>query len=137
MTIDSYYQTEMPMDIVSKPGRLKKGLALIAHTLRYPNELSTYYDIDTLLRATDFSSLSNDWTKERFEDATKSLGNCVVLDIDHKNVSLMDKFKYYSKNKFSEPKELVGVVSSVSYNKFKKREDELRESLNNFFTRQN
>ena len=49
-------------------------------------------------------------------------------------MSLKDKFKYYSQNKFSEPKELVGVASSVSYDKFKKREDELRESLNAFFT---
>ena len=122
------------MDIVSKPGRLKKGLALLAHTLRHPNEISTYYDIDMLLKASDFSYLSNDWTKECFEDAIKSLGNCVVLDIAHKNMSLKDKFKYYSQNKFSEPKELVGVASSVSYDKFKKREDELRESLNAFFT---
>lgn len=134
MIVDSYYQTEMPMDIVSKPGRLKKGLALLAHTLRHPNEISTYYDIDTLLKASDYSSLSNDWTKERLEDATMSLGNCIVLDIAHKNVSLKEKFKYFSQNKFSEPKELVGVASSVSYNKFKKREDELRESLNAFFT---
>lgn len=134
MIVDSYYQTEMPMDIVSKPGRLKKGLALLAHTLRHPNEISTYYDIDTLLKASDYSSLPNDWTKERLEDATMSLGNCIVLDIAHKNVSLKEKFKYFSQNKFSEPKELVGVASSVSYNKFKKREDELRESLNAFFT---
>lgn len=134
MIVDSYYQTEMPMDIVSKPGRLKKGLALLAHTLRHPNEISTYYDIDTLLKASDYSSLPNDWTKERLEDATMSLGNCIVLDIAHKNVSLKEKFKYFSQNKFSEPNELVGVASSVSYNKFKKREDELRESLNAFFT---
>lgn len=134
MIVDSYYQTEMPMDIVSKPGRLKKGLALLAHTLRHPNEISTYYDIDTLLKASDYSSLPNDWTKERLEDATMSLGNCIVLDIAHKNVSLKEKFKYFSQNKFSEPKELVGVASSISYNKFKKREDELRESLNVFFT---
>lgn len=134
MIVDSYYQTEMPMDIVSKPGRLKKGLALLAHTLRHPNEISTYYDIDTLLKASDYSSLPNDWTKERLEDATMSLGNCIVLDIAHKNVSLKEKFKYFSQNKFSEPKELVGIASSVSYNKFKKREDELRESLNAFFT---
>lgn len=134
ITIDNFYQTEMPMEMVSKPGRLKKGLALLVHTLRHPNEISTYYDMDMLLKASDFSSLSNDWTKECFEDAIKSLGNCVVLDIAHKNVSLKDKFKYYSQNKFSEPKELVGVASSVSYDKFKKREDELRESLNTFFT---
>jgi len=134
ITIGSYYQTELSMDIVSKPGRLKKGLALLAHTLRYPNEISTYYDVDTLLKASDFSSLPNDWTKDNFEDAIKSLGNCVVLDIAHKNLSLKDKFKYYSQNRFSEPKELVGIASSVSYSKFKEREDGLRETLNYFFT---
>lgn len=134
ITIGSYYQTELSMDIVSKPGRLKKGLALLAHTLRYPNEISTYYDVDTLLKASDFSSLPNDWTKDNFEDAIKSLGNCVVLDIAHKNLSLKDKFKYYSQNRFSEPKELVGISSSVSYSKFKEREDGLRETLNYFFT---
>lgn len=133
-TIDSYYQSEMSMDVVAKPGRLKKGLALLAHTLRYPNEISTYYDIDTLLKVSDFSSLPDDWTKENFEDAIKSLGNCVVLDIAHKNLSLKDKFKYYNQNKFSEPKELVRITSSVSYSKFKEREDDLRETLNIFFT---
>lgn len=134
MDVDDYYQLDMSMDTISKPGRLKKGLALLAHKLRYPNETSNFYDVDVFLRMADLKNLSVDWTEARLNEAIKSLANCVVLDIAHKNMPFPEKIKYYSQNKFSEAKELIRNSSSYSYTEFKDREEHLRYSLNAFFT---
>lgn len=132
--IDNYYQEEMSVDIVTKPGRLRKGLALLAHKLRYPNEICEHYDIDTLIRASDYSYLPADWTKSGMDEAIKSLANYVVIDIAPTNIPLKNKFSYYSNGKFYEPKEIVGVESTISYSDFKHREENLIISLNSFFT---
>ncbi|MBR5603058.1 MAG: DUF262 domain-containing protein [Bacteroidales bacterium] len=134
--IDGYYQLDTPIDVIAKPGRLKKGLALLAHKLRYPNEISNYYDVDILLKTSDLKNLPIDWTKENLDEAIKSLANCVVLDIVHKNIPLSEKNKYYSQSRFSEAKGLIGVSSSISFAEFKKREESLRVALNTFFTRE-
>ena len=132
--IDSYYQDEISPDILSNPGRLKKGLALLAHRLRYPYELSLNYEFDNLFKKSDYSSLSKEWTKEKFENALLSLANVIVIDLPYKNLSMNQKYGYYIDSKFSEPKVILGFDSTIKYQSFANREYEIKRILSDFFT---
>ena len=132
--IDSYYQDEISPDILSNPGRLKKGLALLAHRLRYPYELSLNYEFDNLFKKSDYSSLSKEWTKEKFENALLSLANVIVIDLPYKNLSMNQKYGYYIDSKFSEPKVILGFDSTIKYQSFANRENEIKRILSDFFT---
>lgn len=135
--VDEYYQETLSPMIFNKLGRLKKGLVLLAHQLRFPEDINSYYDIDILIRITDFEYLSSDWSKQLLEDNIDKLANYVVLSIAHKNIPLIDKYSYYMNDSFCEPKNVLRSDSTITYQQFLEREKVIEEVLSKFFLGKN
>jgi len=130
--VSQYYKEEISADFFNYLGRLKKGLALIAHYLQDPKALPTY-NLDKIINLKDKKLLSEDWNEIELSSIIDLLGNLIILDMPKKNIPFNRKHEYFTKSSIQEIKALF-KNGNFTYNDYREREKELRNRLVKFFS---
>lgn len=117
--IDNYLVKNVDEWMWNNPGRLRKGLTLLAFYLSSPKQTAIdNYRVDKIIKTVDLKSLSNDWNHQDLEDEVNSLGNSIVLDMPQRSTPILQRYKSYSNSKIEEVRNLTSDNSGFTHKKF-------------------
>lgn len=132
--IDNYLVKNVDEWMWNNPGRLRKGLTLLAFYLSSPNQTAIdNYRVDKIIKTVDLKSLSNDWNHQDLEDEVNSLGNSIVLDMPQRSTPILQRYKSYSNSKIEEVRNLTSDNSGFTHKKFLDRITHISSVLEDFF----
>lgn len=132
--IDNYLVKNVDEWMWNNPGRLRKGLTLLAFYLSSPNQTAIdNYRVDKIIKTVDLKSLSNDWNHQDLEDEVNSLGNSIVLDMPQRSTPILQRYKSYSNSKIEEVRNLTSDNSGFTHKKFLDRINHISSVLEDFF----
>lgn len=132
--IDNYLVKNVDEWMWNNPGRLRKGLTLLAFYLSSPKQTAIdNYRVDKIIKTVDFKSLSNDWNHQDLEDEVNSLGNSIVLDMPQRSTPILQRYKSYSNSKIEEVRNLTSDNSGFTHKKFLDRINHISSVLEDFF----
>ena len=118
----------------NNPGRLRKGLTLLAFYLSSPNQTAIdNYRVDKIIKPVDYKSLSNDWNPQDLEDEVNTLGNSIVLDIPQRSTPIFQRYKSYSNSKIEEVRNLIDDNSGFTHKQYLDRITHISSVLEDFF----
>lgn len=133
MELPKYDCSDMVEENFDHIGSLKKGYALLAHYLQYPESYVRDVSFDTLVSRKDLRYLSEDWDEGKVDEIKNNIANIVALDIPKRSLNFQEKMLYYRSSVLEDVKNLFGNDELVSYSCFKERETKLKSILMNFF----
>ena len=118
----------------SYSGSLRKGLQILALYLN-PKQgaIELSYNTDKIINSKDITFLSSSWKDKIFDDYKDNLGNVLITDVQKRNIILSRRVVDYRQSSMIEIQELVKDLGDWTYEKYEKRENQLRERLNIFF----
>ena len=132
--IDNYLVKNVDEWMWNNPGRLRKGLTLLAFYLSSPKQTAIdNYRVDKIIKTVDLKSLSNDWNDHDLEDEVNSLGNSIVLDMPQRSTPILQRYKSYSNSKIEEVRNLTSDNSGFTHKKFLDRITHISSVLEDFF----
>ena len=132
--IDNYLVKNVDEWMWNNPGRLRKGLTLLAFYLSSPKQTAIdNYRVDKIIKTVDLKSLSNDWNHQDLEDEVNSLGNSIVLDMPQRSTPILQRYKSYSNSKIEEVRNLTSGNSGFTHKKFLDRITHISSVLEDFF----
>lgn len=132
--IDNYLVKNVDEWMWNNPGRLRKGLTLLAFYLSSPKQTAIdNYRVDKIIKTVDLKSLSNDWNHQDLEDEVNSLGNSIVLDMPQRSTPILQRYKSYSNSKIEEVRNLTSNNSGFTHKKFLERITHISSVLEDFF----
>ena len=132
--IDNYLVKNVDEWMWNNPGRLRKGLTLLAFYLSSPKQTAIdNYRVDKIIKTVDLKSLSNDWNHQDLEDEVNSLGNSIVLDMPQRSTPILQRYKSYSNSKIEEVRNLTSDNSGFTHKKFLDRITHISSVLEDFF----
>lgn len=132
--IDNYLVKNVDEWMWNNPGRLRKGLTLLAFYLSSPKQTAIdNYRVDKIIKTVDLKSLSNDWNHQDLEDEVNSLGNSIVLDMPQRSTPILQRYKSYSNSKIEEVRNLTSDNSGFTHKKFLDRINHISSVLEDFF----
>lgn len=132
--IDNYLVKNVDEWMWNNPGRLRKGLTLLAFYLSSPTQTAIdNYRVDKIIKTVDLKSLSNDWNHQDLEDEVNSLGNSIVLDMPQRSTPILQRYKSYSNSKIEEVRNLTSDNSGFTHKKFLDRINHISSVLEDFF----
>lgn len=132
--IDNYLVKNVDEWMWNNPGRLRKGLTLLAFYLSSPKQTAIdNYRVDKIIKTVDLKSLSNDWNHQDLEDEVNSLGNSIVLDMPQRSTPILQRYKSYSNSKIEEVRNLTSDNSGFTHKKFLDRIAHISSVLEDFF----
>lgn len=132
--IDNYLVKNVDEWMWNNPGRLRKGLTLLAFYLSSPNQTAIdNYRVDKIIKPVDYKSLSNDWNPQDLEDEVNSLGNSIVLDIPQRSTPIFQRYKSYSNSKIEEVRNLIDDNSGFTHKQYLDRITHISSVLEDFF----
>ena len=132
--IDNYLVKNVDEWMWNNPGRLRKGLTLLAFYLSSPKQTAIdNYRVDKIIKTVDLKSLSNDWNHQDLEDEVNSLGNSIVLDMPQRSTPILQRYKSYSNSKIEEVRNLTSDNSGFTHKKFLDRITHIASVLEDFF----
>lgn len=132
--IDNYLVKNVDEWMWNNPGRLRKGLTLLAFYLSSPKQTAIdNYRVDKIIKTVDLKSLSSDWNHQDLEDEVNSLGNSIVLDIPQRSTPILQRYKSYSNSKIEEVRNLTSDNSGFTHKKFLDRITHISSVLEDFF----
>lgn len=132
--IDNYLVKNVDEWMWNNPGRLRKGLTLLAFYLSSSKQTAIdNYRVDKIIKTVDLKSLSNDWNHQDLEDEVNSLGNSIVLDMPQRSTPILQRYKSYSNSKIEEVRNLTSDNSGFTHKKFLDRITHISSVLEDFF----
>lgn len=132
--IDNYLVKNVDEWMWNNPGRLRKGLTLLAFYLSSPKQTAIdNYRVDKIIKTVDLKSLSSDWNHQDLEDEVNSLGNSIVLDMPQRSTPILQRYKSYSNSKIEEVRNLTSDNSGFTHKKFLDRITHISSVLEDFF----
>ena len=132
--IDNYLVKNVDEWMWNNPGRLRKGLTLLAFYLSSTKQTAIdNYRVDKIIKTVDLKSLSNDWNHQDLEDEVNSLGNSIVLDMPQRSTPILQRYKSYSNSKIEEVRNLTSDNSGFTHKKFLDRTTHISSVLEDFF----
>lgn len=132
LPVKPYYQKTVEDNYFNQMGRLKYGYALLAHYLKHPTAIPGY-NIDRLLTSKDFYDVVDEGDQKEFYLHLDDLGNLVVLDVNKKNFTYVNKRAYYSETKIEGLKSFFENHPRLTSRDIEDRTNELKKVLVKFF----
>lgn len=134
LPVDDYLTKNIDSWMWNYPGRLRKGLSLLAFYLKYPNQVAVKnYKVDKILKSIDSCHIDSNWPKENLDDDLNSLGNNIVLDMPQRNTPIYQRYQSYKMSELEEVKNLISTTAGYTYRQFTKRIKDISKLLENFF----
>lgn len=132
--IDNYFVKSVDEWMWNNPGRLRKGLTLLAFYLSSPNQIAIdNYRVDKIIKTVDIKSLPNDWSSQDLEDEVNSLGNSIVLDMPQRSTPICQRYKSYSNSKIDEVRNLISDAIGFTHTQYLNRINHISSVLEDFF----
>lgn len=132
--VDDYLVNDVEEWMWESPGRLRKGLTLLAFYLRNPLQTAVQnYKVDKIIKTIDLESLPDDWKKSQQGGEFDSLGNSIVLDLPQRSTPIIQRFKSYEKSELVEVRELLKNRDNFSYSQYLDRQKKISTILKTFF----
>ena len=134
LPVDDYLAKNIDPWMWNSPGRLRKGLSLLAFYLKYPNQVAVKnYKVDKILKSIDMRHIDPNWPKDNLDDDLNSLGNNIVLDMPQRNTPIYQRYQSYKMSDLEEVKNLINTTAGYTYSQFTKRIKDISKLLENFF----
>lgn len=134
LPVDDYLAKNMDSWMWNSPGRLRKGLSLLAFYLKYPEQVAVRnYKVDKIIKPVDMNSIDPEWPKDSLDDDLNSLGNSIVLDMPQRNTPIYQRYQSYSTSKLEEVSNLIQTSKGYTFDQFKERKQEIAKTLEDFF----
>lgn len=132
--IDNYFVKSVDEWMWNNPGRLRKGLTLLAFYLSSPNQIAIdNYRVEKIIKTVDIKSLPNDWSSQDLEDELNSLGNSIVLDMPQRSTPIYQRYKSYSNSKIDEVRNLISDATGFTHTQYLNRINHISTVLEDFF----
>lgn len=134
LPVDDYLVKNIDSWMWNTPGRLRKGLSLLAFYLKNPNQVAVKnYKVDKIIKSIDMSHIDPSWPKDSLDDNLNSLGNYIVLDMPQRNTPVYQRYQSYKSSEIEEVRNLIGSPAGYTYSQFTKRMEGISKLLKNFF----
>lgn len=134
VAVQDYTVSVMESDLWRKPGKLVKGLSLMAFYLRYPKaKVDHNYVVDKIIKPVDQSSLGSDWQVKDVDACLTSLANYAVFDFGKRNTPLYRRYSAFITSSLDETRNLLKAPGIMPYEKFSSREKMIDMALVGFF----
>lgn len=134
--IDNYQVKAVDEWMWNNPGRLRKGLTLLAFYLKYPSQVAVEnYRVDKIIKTVDMKSLSSDWNVQEQTDELNSLGNSIVLDMPQRSTPIFQRYQSYANSHIAEVRELIHDTSGFTHSQFYERLNKISSLLEDFFVK--
>jgi hypothetical protein len=118
----------------NSPGRLRKGLTLMAFYLKYPNQMAVRNcKVDKIVKSVDINNIDASWPKDSLDDDLNSLGNNIVLDMPQRNTPIYQRYQSYKTSKLEEVRNLISTPAGYTYSQFTERLESISKILEDFF----
>lgn len=134
LPVDNYLAKNIDSWMWESPGRLRKGLALMAFYLKYPNQMAVRNcKVDKIVKSIDINNIDPSWPKGNLDDDLNSLGNNIVLDMPQRNTPIYQRYLSYKTSKLEEVRNLISTPAGYTYSQFKERKKSISKILEDFF----
>ena len=134
--VDDYLSKSVDSCMWNSPGRLRKGLSLMAFYLKYPEQYAVRnYKVDKIIKPIDMARIDPSWPKKSIDVDLNSLGNSIVLDMPQRNTPVYQRFLSYSSSELVEVTSLCITPEGFKYKQFFNRTKEISNLLENFFVK--
>ena len=134
LPVDDYLAKNIDSWMWNNPGRLRKGLSLLAFYLKYPNQVAVKnYKVDKIVKSIDMCNIDSSWPKDSLDDDLNSLGNNIVLDMPQRNIPIYQRYQSYKESELEEVRNLINTPKGYTYSQFTKRIEDMSKLLENFF----
>lgn len=132
--IDDYLVKSIDSWMWNNPGRLRKGLTLLAFYLKYPSLPAVLnYRVDKIIKSIDKVNLPSDWGLSESAEEFDSLGNSIVLDMPQRSTPVFQRYQSYSKSSLDEVKKLKVSSFGFTYSQYDERIKQISSVLTDFF----
>ena len=133
-TVDEYLAKGIDNWMWRYPGRLRKGLSLLAFYLKYPNQTAVRNcKVDKINKSVDVPNLQHNWPEVTLDEDLNSLANSIVLDMPLRSTPVCQRYNSYSTSNLDEVRNLIKTPSGFTYEQFQKRQEETRLLFEKFF----
>ena len=134
LPVDNYLAKNIDSWMWNSPGRLRKGLTLMAFYLKYPNQMAVMNcKVDKIVKSIDINNIDASWPKDSLEDDLNSLGNNIVLDMPQRNTPVYQRYHSYKTSKLEEVRNLISTPAGYTYSQFTERIESISKILEDFF----
>ena len=136
LPVDDYLVKNIDSWMWNSPGRLRKGLSLLAFYLKYPNQVAVKNcKVDKIIKSIDIPHIDSSWPKDNLDDDLNSLGNNIVLDMPQRNIPIYQRYQSYKESELEEVRDLINTPAGYTYSQFTKRKEDISKLLENFFVK--
>lgn len=134
--VDDYLVNKVDDWMWNYPGRLRKGLTLLAFYLKYPSLPAVQnYRVDKIIKAKDQLRLPSDWGVSKDHEVFDSLGNSIVLDMPQRSTPVYIRYQSYSNSSLEEVRNLKVDSDGFSFAQYNARMKQISSVLINFFVK--
>jgi hypothetical protein len=134
LPVDNYLAKNIDSWMWNSPGRLRKGLTLMAFYLKYPNQMAVRNcKVDKIVKSIDINNIDASWPKDSLDDDLNSLGNNIVLDMPQRNTPIYQRYQSYKTSKLEEVRNLISTPAGYTYSQFTERLESISKILEDFF----
>lgn len=134
LPVNDYLVKDVSTDKWISPGKLRKGMALLAFYLKHPEQTVLHsYNVDKIVKPVDIPSLGADWPKKDLDDILNTLGNYVVLDIPKRNSALHNRYLSFATSGIKDVRNLVKPGGIFTYKDYTMRLNDIAKTLTAFF----
>lgn len=132
--LPDYTQPVMDSELWRRPGKLVKGLSLIAFYIRNPNEKVVHNPtVDKIIKPVDQPTLGLDWEIKDLDSRLGGLANYAVFDFGKRNTPLYRRYSAFMSSSLSEVRGLLEMPGEISFERFQTREKLIDMTLVGFF----
>ena len=134
--VDDYLVNKVDDWMWNYPGRLRKGLTLLAFYLKYPSLPAVQnYRVDKIIKTKDQLRLPSDWGVSKDHEVFDSLGNSIVLDMPQRSTPVYIRYQSYSNSSLEEVRNLKVDSDGFSFAQYNARMKQISSILINFFVK--
>lgn len=132
--IADYMCKEITSDLWMRPGRLTKGLSLLAFYVNNPDKGAIQnVNVDKIIKPVDVAMLGKDWEEVDLDENLNSLGNYIVLDVPKRSAPFNRRYSTYLTSSLPEVRNLTNMSVGLSYNYYQDRVEKIFKALQDFF----